>query len=73
MVNYLINKKKYPIDVAGAAILIVFTEMFNGRVFKGDGSFGSKGRELITSIRITCDRLLQNKMQDKFIYAQIMV
>lgn len=70
IVDFLVNKKRYPVDVAGAAILIVFTEMFRGREFAGDGSYGSKGRELITAIRLACDRLLQNKMQDK-VFASI--
>lgn len=70
IVDFLVNKKKYPVDVAGAGILIVFTEMFKGRAFNGDGSYGSKGRELVTAIRMTCDKLLQNKMQDK-VFASI--
>lgn len=70
IVDFLVNKKKYPVDVAGAAILIVFTEMFKGKAFNGDGSYGSCGRELITAIRMACDKLLQNKMQDK-VFASI--
>lgn len=70
IIDFLVNKKKYPVDVAGAAILIIFTEMFKGREFKGDGSYGSKGRELVTAIRMTCDKLLQNKMQDQ-VFASI--
>lgn len=70
LVDWLVNKKKYPIDVAGAAILIVFTEMFKGREFAGDGTYGSKARELDTVIRMTCDKLLQNKLKNK-VFASI--
>jgi hypothetical protein len=63
MVDYLINKRKYPIEIVGAAILIVFTEMKNGRRFEGDGSYGSRGRELLTAIRNTCNLLNQNRLQ----------
>lgn len=65
IIDFLVNKKKYPVDVVGAAILIVFTELFNGKQFSGDGTFGSMGRELVTYIRMTCDKLLQKKKQDE--------
>jgi hypothetical protein len=55
IVDYLINKKKYPIDVAGAALLKVLLELHAGKVYNGDGSYGSKGRELVTHLRMTCD------------------
>lgn len=61
--DFLINKKKYPLDVAGAALLIVFNELFTGKVFMGDGSYGSKGRELVTYIRMKCDEIAQNKLK----------
>ena len=61
IIDYLINKKGYPIDVVGAAIFTVFFQMDTGLVFKGDGSYGSAGRELITTIRRTCDEYSQAK------------
>ena len=63
--DYLINKKKYPLDVAGAALLIVFNELFEGKSFEGDGTYGSKGRELVTYIRIKCDEISQNKLKSQ--------
>lgn len=68
--DYFLNKKKYPIDVVGAAILLVFFELKNGRVFHGDGSYGSMGRELVTYIRIVCDRLLHGQLEDQ-VYKKI--
>ena len=61
--DFLINKKKYPLDVAGAALLIVFNELFEGKEFAGDGTYGSKGRELVSYIRVKCDDISQNKLK----------
>lgn len=63
MVDYFINKKQYPIDVVGAAILMTFMEMKDGLQFKGDGEYGSKGRELVTYIRKRCDIVLHERLQ----------
>jgi hypothetical protein len=63
ILDYLLNRKKYSPEVAGAAILLVFMEMRNGKRFLGDGSYGSPGRELITAIRVMCDKLNQRQLQ----------
>ena len=63
IVDYLVNRKKYSMEVAGAAVLIVFTEMKNGRKFKGNGSYGSPGAELVSEIRRVCDRLSRDNQQ----------
>mgnify|MGYP001462336294 CR=1 FL=1 len=65
MLDYLINKKQYPVDVAGAGFLLVFKEMFDGKNFKGDGSYGSPGRELMTYVRMKCDEINQRKLRSK--------
>jgi len=65
IVDYFVNKKKYTPDVVGAALLIVFKEMFEGRSFKGDGSYGSPGREMVTYIRLKCDEINQNKLRSE--------
>lgn len=70
IIDWLINKKRYPVEVVGASILIVFWEMFNGKEFAGDGTYGSKGRELDLYLRTTCDKLLQQKLQEK-VFASI--
>lgn len=65
MVDYFINKKKYPIDVAGAAIFLTFMEMKEGKVFKGDGTYGSPGREMVSRIRLLCDAINQRNLQSQ--------
>jgi hypothetical protein len=71
IIDWLINKKKYPVDVVGAAIMIVFWEMHKGKEFLGkSNAWGSKGDELDNYIRVTCDHLLQNKLQDQ-VFASI--
>jgi len=65
IVDWLVNKKKYPVEVAGGAILIVFNELYKGKKFSGDGSYGSAGNDLVQYIRQACDKLLQQKMQEK--------
>lgn len=62
IVDYLLNKKGYPLDTVGAAIFTVFFQMDVGLVFKGDGSYGSKGRELVTAIRMKCDEYAHEKL-----------
>ena len=49
---------------------ILFLDLDNGKVFKGDGSYGSAGRELVTNLRFICDALLKKKLRNKF-YKQI--
>jgi len=66
IIDYFINKKQYPIDIVGAAVLLTFFKLKDGGVFHGDGTYGSKGRELVTYIRQICDRLLQTNLEGKF-------
>jgi len=66
LVDWLINKKKYPEDVAGAALLTLFLDLKRGRVFEGDGSHGSAGRELVKTLRFICDAHLNYKLKNKF-------
>lgn len=70
ILDYLLNKKKYPLDVVGAAILTVFMKMNEGLVFSGDGTYGSSGAQLVTSIRIACDKLVHAKLKGA-LYEQI--
>lgn len=68
MLDYLLNKKKYPKEVAGAALLVVFSELKAGLKFEGDGSYGSPGRQLITYVRRTCDEILHKRQKEDFHY-----
>ena len=63
--DYLINKKKYEPAVVGEALIKVFMFLYAGNSFKGDGTYGSPGRELVTTIRIECDRLTQLALETK--------
>ena len=62
IIDYLINKKGYPIDIVGASIFYVFFWLNAGNEFKGDESYGSKGKELVTAIRLKCDELLKERL-----------
>lgn len=68
MLDYFLNKKKYPKDVVGAALLVVFSELRVGRKFEGDGSYASPGRQLVSYIRRTCDEILHKKQEEDFHY-----
>ena len=60
--DYLINKKGYPLDIVGAAIFSIFFWLDAGNEFKGNGKYGSKGKELVTAIRMKCDELLYKRL-----------
>ena len=64
IVDYLLHKKKYPRDVVSTAIFKTFLELQNGLEFKGDGSYGSAGHELIYYIRTQCDALSYKQITD---------
>lgn len=63
IVNYLVNKKGYPLDVVGGALFKIFMWLDAGNKFEGDGKYGSKGKELVTSIRMQCDHLMREKLE----------
>lgn len=63
IVNYLLNKKQYPIEIVGGAIFMVFNWLDTGGKFQGNGSYGSPGKELISAIRIKCDGLLKDRQK----------
>lgn len=63
IVDYLMNKKQYPADVIGGALFLVFNWLAMGHKFHGDGTYGSRGRELVTAIRLKCDELLHEKIE----------
>lgn len=66
MYDWLLHKKKYPLDVAGAGLFIMFHNLRNGKVYKGDGSYGSPGREMVTNLRFICDGILRKKLRNKY-------
>ena len=62
IVDYLLNKKNYPIDVVGGAVFQVFFWLDCGNEFKGNDKYGSKGAEMVTAIRKKCDTILQERL-----------
>jgi len=65
ILDYLLNKKQYPMEIVGGAMFLVFNYLNSGGEFKGDGSYGSKGKELVTAIRMKCDDLLRNRLESE--------
>lgn len=68
MLDYLMNKKKYPKDIVASALFVVFSELRTGMRFEGDGTWGSPGAQLISYIRQTCDDILHKKQEEDFHY-----
>ena len=65
MLDYFVNKKQYPMEIVGGAVFLIFNYLNSGGKFYGDGSYGSSGRELVTSIRMKCDDLLRQKVESE--------
>ncbi len=63
IIDYLLNKKLYPMEIVGGAIFLVFNWLNSGGRFRGDGFYGSKGRELVSAIRIKCDEMLHQRIK----------
>ena len=66
ILDWLIHKKKFPPKIVGAALLLTLIELKNGKVFKGDGSYGSAGRELARSILFLCSEIAQGDIKNAF-------
>jgi len=62
IVDWLVNRKKYSVEVAGGAILLTFMRIMKEGHFKGDGTFGSAGNELDQNIRQAADVLNQKTL-----------
>lgn len=65
ILDWLINKKKFPPEIAGAGLLSVLMEMKRGKRFLGDKSYGSKGREFIFYVAQRCNDFNQHKLQSE--------
>jgi len=62
IIDYLLNKKMYPIEIVGGAVFLVFNWLNTGGQFKGNGKYGSRGAELVTALRLKCDDLLRQRL-----------
>jgi len=62
VIDYLVNKRKFPPEVVGAAIFLVWIKIKKDGHFKGDGSYGSMGREFVTTLRVMCAQVAREKL-----------
>lgn len=63
VLDWLINKKKFPPDVAGAGLIAVLMECKAGKSFQGDGSYGSAGRAFVHAVAMKCDDFNKQKLR----------
>lgn len=64
----LIISNRIPSEVVGAAIFKVFHNMaYEGLEFKGDGSYGSKGRELFSCIKAQAIDMIKKESADRVV------
>ena len=64
ILDWLINKKKFPPDVAGAALVATLIEIKNGKEFPGTGEYGSRGHEMVTAVAHRASEILREKLLD---------
>lgn len=62
VIDWLVNKRKFPPDIVGAGIFLVWMKIKRDGPFEGDGSYGSAGNEFVQSIRVMCASLMQQHM-----------
>lgn len=63
ILDWLINKKRFPPDIAGAGLISTLMEMKQGKQFLGDETYGSKGNELVHYIAVKCDEFNKQKLR----------
>lgn len=52
ILDFLLNRLHFPMEVVGATLLETFLELQAGKQFKGDGTYGSAGRELVQYMKM---------------------
>jgi hypothetical protein len=63
-IDWLVNKKTYPMDVVGGALLIVYNKLYNEKIaFKGDGTFGYPGHQLDRYLVGVCEELYRKRLE----------
>ena len=65
VIDWLVNKRKFPPDIVGAAIFLVWMKIKRDGPFKGDGTWGSAGNEFVQTLRVVCASLMQEHMSKK--------
>ncbi len=63
ILDWLINKKKFSPEIAGAGFISILMELKQGNHFKGDGSYGSKGHEFVHAIAKRCDEFNKKNLK----------
>ena len=64
----LIISYRLPVEIVGAAVFKVFYKMaYEGLEFKGNGKYGSKGKELFSCIKAQAVSMVENKAHDDVI------
>jgi hypothetical protein len=64
IISWLLDKKKYPLDVIGAAIMLTIDHIKREGDFKGDGKFGSAGNQFDQTLLGICDQIQKQKLVD---------
>jgi len=66
VISWLVEKKKFPLEVVGAAILITMERINKEGHFKGIGDkYGSKGREFDRNLAATCEMINNQKLTNE--------
>jgi len=64
IISWLTDKHKFELETVAAAVLLTCLEMREGKVFEGDGTYGSKGSEFVNHIRNTARVIQRRKIKD---------
>jgi hypothetical protein len=70
ILTYLLKKTEYSQLAITHAIFEVFEWLNEGNQFKGDGTYGSKGRELVNAIHMKCGDICHGKHTGRSYFAE---
>ena len=62
VIDWLINKRKFPPDVVGAAIFLAWIKIKKDGHFVGDGTYGSAGNQFVHALRTLCAQLAKSRV-----------
>lgn len=65
IIDWLINRHKFPADVVGAGIFLVWMHIKANGHFNGDGSWGSAGNQFVHAIKTSCASIMQQQMSQQ--------
>ncbi len=64
VVSWLHDKKRFPLDVIGAAIMLTVDRIKKEGHFKGTGKYGGDGRVFDHNLLATCDLIQKQRVVD---------